>query len=137
MNLSEPKIRHFFVYGTLCRGQCREKLWPERPLRVTPAWTRGTLYGRSDYPAMRPGGDRVNGECWEFEISEVPRVLHVLDQIEGTNQPGSPNLYDRVIVEAFPANSPGTIIEAFGYHYACDPEPHGFERIRGDEIRWP
>ncbi|TWT92585.1 gamma-glutamylcyclotransferase family protein [Neorhodopirellula pilleata] len=135
------EIRHFFVYGTLCRGQCRANLWPARPLRITPAWTTGQLYGRADYPAMRPGTDRVNGECWEFDAAEMPLVIRTLDEIEGTNQPGERNLYDRVVTQVRLLEGSETLIPAFGYHYATDPLADGFHRIVpiGAEsgVRWP
>jgi len=138
---SMQKIQHFFVYGTLCRGQCRERLWPARPIRVVPAWTTGHLYGREDYPAMRPGADRVLGECWEFEASEMPLVIRTLDEIEGTNQPGEANLYDRVITQAHFVAGPETTIPAFGYHYAINPIADGFHRILPADaetgVRWP
>ncbi|SMP76547.1 Gamma-glutamyl cyclotransferase, AIG2-like [Neorhodopirellula lusitana] len=94
-------IKAFFVYGTLCRGQCREHLWPARPIRIVEAWTYGTLYGRADYPAMRSGTDKVAGEYWSFDPKDMSRVIAALDEIEGTHQVGQPNLYDRVIIDVY------------------------------------
>lgn len=155
MNSAESQISSFFVYGTLCRGQCRANLWPVQPQQVVSAWVFGELFGRNDYPAMRPGGDRIAGECWQFDQNEVPKVIRALDVIEGTNQPNMANLYDRVTLEAFPmeqsgdkvthfgSQSPvlGSGIPAYGYHYAIDPREHRFHRIppRTEDglSRWP
>lgn len=91
---------------------------------------------------MRPGGDRIAGECWQFEPSDIPEVVRALDIIEETNQPGAANLYDRVTLEVFEiesgAVSQGT--QAYAYHFATDPLQSGFERIdpSGDGwCRWP
>lgn len=92
------RLEYVFVYGTLKRGQCREDLWPRAPVSVAPAWTLGSLFDLGPYPALLGGNDRVLGELWSFEPSEMPAVLAVLDQIEGTNQPGQSNEYDRVQV---------------------------------------
>ena len=79
-----PVIRAVFVYGTLKTGQCRANRWPLEPLSIHPAWTRGTLYGRDDYPAMTEGADRVLGELWQFAETQMELVLKRLDEIEGT-----------------------------------------------------
>lgn len=141
-------ITRFFVYGTLCRGQCREKCWPLEPLEITPAWTFGTLYGRADYPAMRPGNDRVMGECWRFDAAAIAEVRMVLDEIEVTDQPGIPNLYDVVAVEVFTLASVDQPVTASSdriglaqaYHYSNPPEQDGFIKITpfvGHIVRWP
>jgi len=142
----------FFVYGTLCRGQCRQHCWPKTPDWIASAWVRGTLFGRQDYPSLRPGDDRVLGECWAFPESDSESVLNVLDAIEGTNQPGQPNLYDRVQMEVHlletPSWRPGSqarpphtdSVAAFGYHYATDPTEDGFRPMHPDStgvVRWP
>lgn len=134
-------ITRFFVYGTLCRDQCREHCWPVRPKNVFAAWVFGSIHGRADYPAMRPGDDRVAGECWEFETSDMPAVVHALDIVEGTDQPGIPNLYDRVTVEVFSPIVSDPSVWAYGYHYATDPAEDGFVKIAADAktgyARWP
>ncbi|WDQ16821.1 gamma-glutamylcyclotransferase family protein [Rhodopirellula sp. P2] len=143
----------YFVYGTLCRGQCRQHCWPITPLAVHPAWVQGTLFGREDYPALRPGNQRVGGECWFFSKPDAQRVTAVLDEIEVTNQPGHPNLYDRVELQANlvapshqkPVNQvglPQTWV-ASAYHYATDPLRDGFDRLTereteyGTLVLWP
>ncbi|TWU16167.1 gamma-glutamylcyclotransferase family protein [Allorhodopirellula heiligendammensis] len=148
--MSQPavSIDRFFVYGTLCRGQCREKCWPCQPLEITPGWTLGTLYGRADYPAMRPGNDRVRGECWRFDAGDLERVRTVLNQIEVTDQPGVPNLYDAVSVNVYRIDSieQDELLEADcigvaqAYHYSIPPERDGFVKLTpksSREISWP
>lgn len=141
-------IDSFFVYGTLCRGQCRERCWPHPPIAVTPGWVCGALYGRSDYPALTVGDDRVQGELWQFERVYLAEVLKVIDAVEGTHQPGTANLYDRVVVEVYRSDSidqseitsDDCIGKAWGYHYATPPELDGFVRIRPNVtqcVRWP
>lgn len=130
-------ISHVFVYGTLKRGQCRGKMWPAEPISVVAAWTRGALFGRHDYPAMMPGDDRVLGELWQFDESDMETVMRVLDHIEGTNQEGRPDLYVRAIVEAFDRDG-NSIASANAYHYGTDPLLDGFHRIKADVyVQWP
>lgn len=141
MNATEQtSTASVFVYGTLKRDQCRGHLWPARPISVVAAWTRGVLMGRADYPAMVPGDDRVLGEVWTFDDRDMPEVLRVLDEIEGTNQPGYADLYVRVVVETFDQNG-SPLGPANAYHYAGDPAGDGFIRItpesEGDGVSWP
>ena len=136
------RIDAVFVYGTLKQGQCRAPMWPATPREIVPAWVRGQLFGRSDYPALRKGNDRVRGELWRFSPEDMPRVLETLDEIEGTNQPGEPDLYHREQVEVFDLQgvSLGT---AHTYLYATDPLLDGFDAIEADpestesEVSWP
>ncbi|MEM8735743.1 MAG: gamma-glutamylcyclotransferase family protein [Planctomycetota bacterium] len=87
----------FFVYGTLKTGQVRENNWPVKPLRVEQAWTLGRLYDTGPYPALLQGQDRVAGQLWTFAPDTIAMVVERLDQIEGTNQVGQRNDYDRAI----------------------------------------
>ncbi len=104
-----------FVYGTLKRGQCRERSWPRQPLSVEPAWTLGRLYDLGPYPALVAGDDRVRGELWRFAAEDLPETLRVLDGIEGfRNQPG--DLYRRVVAECM--TKAGQVANAFTYRYA-------------------
>ena len=129
-------ISSIFVYGTLKRGQCRGAMWPVEPLQVSDVYTHGTLFDRHDYPAMTSGTDRVAGERWDFHPEQIPRVLEVLDAIEGANQPGLPDLYRRVVVatwelfqdaEAYPEK--GRSRAAYTYHYCREPLDEGFTRV--------
>jgi len=92
---SEPTA--IFVYGTLKRGQERERCWPRRPVAIEPATVRGALFDLGPYPALVEGDDTVGGELWQFAPVDMPPTLAALDQVEGSA--GKPNdLYRRVIV---------------------------------------
>lgn len=117
-----------FVYGTLKRGQCRHHLWPHEPVTISEAWIRGSLYGRADYPALRTGNDRVQGELWQFAETHLSDTLSTLDEIEGTNQPGSPDLYSRKSVETYDLTGK-CLGPSYCYFYVRDPEQDGFHRI--------
>lgn len=92
------KLEHVFVYGTLKQGECRELCWPRVALNIESAWTLGALIDLGPYPALLVGCDRVLGELWSFDPQDIAIVFEHLDRIEGTNQPGMPNEYDRVCV---------------------------------------
>ena len=129
-----------FVYGTLKRDQCRCRLWPAEPVSVQQAWSRGTLFGRQDYPAMTAGEDRVLGELWKFRERDLPRVLDALDQIEGTNLVGQEDLYRRAVVETWSLDDQ-LLENAYVYHYATDPCVDGFAELRPADthsfVQWP
>lgn len=132
-------IHAVFVYGTLKRGQCRGGLWPAEPVSVRDAWIHGNLFSRGDYPALTAGQDRVVGELWSFRPSYIGQVLQTIDQIEGTNQPGQPDLYVRVAVETWDFDRQ-RLEQAYTYRYATDPTDDGFVMLRPDEnglVRWP
>lgn len=108
-----PQV-HFFVYGTLKSGQCREKCWPVRPLEIRRAWIFGRLYDLGAYPALWVPLDRessiqpeerVAGQLWSFHIDDFRELVGVLDVIEGTGQPGQPDEYYRL-------EMPVTILES-------------------------
>ena len=105
-----------FVYGTLKTGQERERQWPVPPLAVRRAWTLGRLYDLGPYPALIPGDDRVLGELWTIAAASIAETISVLDEIEGTNQAGLANEYDRVAVEVFLPD--GAQERALIYHFA-------------------
>lgn len=85
-----------FVYGTLKRGQVRERCWPHQPLAVEPATVRGALYDLGRYPALVPGDDVVAGELWCIAEEHLEDTLTELDRVEG--HAGEPDdLYWRVV----------------------------------------
>lgn len=102
MSTSDPRpnspLEHIFVYGTLKRGECREGCWPRIAANIRPAWTSGSLVDLGPYPALIAGHDHVRGELWSFHPADVEAVLHRLDQVEVTDQPGLVNEYDRIRV---------------------------------------
>ena len=138
--LCKPMITSVFAYGTLKRGQCRDKCWPAKPIRVSTVWTFGSLFARDDYPAMLAGDDHVLGECWEFEPAVMERVLRRLDEVEWTNQPGQPDLYHRVTIEVFDLDG-RPFSTAYGYQYATNPLNDGFvlmvPKSTGGYVAWP
>jgi len=119
---------NLFVYGTLKRGECRESMWPRQPSNIWVAYVRATLFDLGPYPAIRveetedAGAtdelDWVRGEVWSFNENDLPETLSVLDEIEGTNQPGSYNLYDHVAVRCYDDIHCETFIGALAYQYS-------------------
>jgi gamma-glutamylcyclotransferase (GGCT)/AIG2-like uncharacterized protein YtfP len=86
-----------FVYGTLKRGQERERCWPRRPIAVELATVCGAIFDLGPYPALVEGDDTVAGELWQFAPDDMPATLAALDQVE--EFAGKPDdLYRRVIV---------------------------------------
>jgi gamma-glutamylcyclotransferase (GGCT)/AIG2-like uncharacterized protein YtfP len=93
-----------FVYGTLQRGQVRERCWPRQPVAIESATVRGALYDLGPYPALVPGNDTVGGELWHIAPADMAVTLAALDHVEG--YAGRPDdLYRRVIVECQTASA--------------------------------
>ncbi|TWU66393.1 MULTISPECIES: gamma-glutamylcyclotransferase [Crateriforma] len=127
-----------FVYGTLKKGQCRESCWPLQPESIQDASIRANLFDREDYPALGQGENTVVGQLWTFQDDDIDKVIHALDKVEGAEQPGSPDLYHRVIVEAYDDQG-GSLGYAYTYMYANDPTEDGFQPMTPDasgKIEW-
>ena len=103
-----------FVYGTLQRGEVRERCWPRPPISVEAATVRGALYDLGPYPALVTGDDTVAGELWRIAPGDMAATLAALDRVEGFAG-SSDDLYRRVIVEC-QAAAGGT--PAWTYHLA-------------------
>jgi gamma-glutamylcyclotransferase (GGCT)/AIG2-like uncharacterized protein YtfP len=115
-----------FVYGTLQRGQLRDRLWPCPAERILVARVRGTLYDLGPYPALIAGTDWVQGERWELPPRAMPRVLEVLDGIEGfANR--SDDLYRRVQLDCL--DETGQTRTAFAYLFARPDALQATDRI--------
>lgn len=116
--MNDDELRNataIFVYGTLKRGELRERMWPRPAIRVVAAETLGTLYDLGAYPGLRPGKDRVRGELWFIAAADLEVTLRVLDGIEGYR--GEPtDLYTRLTV-ACHSLPEGEVHEALTYHY--------------------
>ncbi|OYP36583.1 gamma-glutamylcyclotransferase [Rhodopirellula sp. MGV] len=144
--MSSQRITQVFVYGTLKRGECREHAWPVSPKSVHPAWIRAALFGRHDYPAIVAGGNRVVGELWSFDFDEMPQVLEVLDEIEGTTTNSSDDLYHRQTVAVFQSNPHAISADsdepadamAYSYFYNQDLTADGFklQPVDGGVQQW-
>jgi gamma-glutamylcyclotransferase (GGCT)/AIG2-like uncharacterized protein YtfP len=122
MKVPNAMICDFFVYGTLKRGECRETMWPRKPRSIRVGFVRGWLFDLGPYPAMwcavdepveqdgaeQDGAEQdglacdwIQGELWSFDQDDVAATIEELDQIEDTNQPHTPNLYDQILVRVY------------------------------------
>jgi gamma-glutamylcyclotransferase (GGCT)/AIG2-like uncharacterized protein YtfP len=95
---------------------------------------------------MKAGSDRVVGEVWRYQTSNLDRVLQVLDQIEGANQSDSVDLYSRVITEVWIQDQSDAFTESFvsggtasTYFYAGDPLEDEFTKLSNNKgyVSWP
>jgi gamma-glutamylcyclotransferase (GGCT)/AIG2-like uncharacterized protein YtfP len=126
MKTSIPIITNVFVYGTLKRGQCREKMWPRAPLSIRPGFVRGWLFDLGPYPGMWCADclesdckqcdcdshdqderqcDWVEGEIWSLAKQDMAATIEELDEIEETNQPQVANQYDQILVRVYDSPS--------------------------------
>jgi gamma-glutamylcyclotransferase (GGCT)/AIG2-like uncharacterized protein YtfP len=139
MSVSPSRPNHVFVYGTLKRGQCREKCWPRAALRVDEGTIRAALYDLGPYPAVGPGDDCIVGEAWELAASDLEPTLDALDEVEGYSgdEAGAGNLYVRRMVEVELFN--GRRVAAWTYFLADEQKLVAFERVspeRDGLCRW-
>lgn len=117
-------ITRVFVYGTLQQHQVRGNLWPQPPLAVEPAYTRGMLFDLGPYPALDctdsgpDQGDGIAGELWTFCEAHLPETLAALDRIEECNQGGA-NLYDLCLVRAYPFPKAADSVLAYAYQFSA------------------
>ncbi|MFO0819092.1 MAG: gamma-glutamylcyclotransferase family protein [Pirellulales bacterium] len=120
-------IDAIFVYGTLKRGQVRERCWPRAPVRVVAAVMRGELHDLGPYPALIPGDDRVLGELWFLRAEDVAESLRVLDEVEcyGIDDV---DLYVRRVVECEELES-SERHSAFVYHLANENDARAHPRV--------
>ena len=132
MNESLP----VFVYGTLKRGEERERLWPNKPRKVEIATTLGKLYDLGPYPGLVEGDDVVEGELWHLAPEDVDETLRALDAVEGFLPEGT-NLFERRVVKC--RNAAGQMLKAYAYFYAQPANLAGKTALRsgGDGcVRW-
>lgn len=124
---------HIFVYGTLQRGQCRERCWPHAPLRIDEGTIRATLYDLGPYPAIGPGDDLVRGEIWEFAAGQMADTLRILDEVEGYNQSGG-DLYVRRLVTC--RLESGVEVVAWSYYFGDADRLPASRRIKPGQQPW-
>ena len=126
-----------FVYGTLQRGQSRERCWPRRPLRIEAASVRGALYDLGPYPALTDGDDVVSGEVWHVAPEDISVTLAELDRVEGCGGRAD-DLYHRVTITCQTAAGS---VSAWVYRYARVQELKPNQRIAPNpstgQCRWP
>jgi len=152
-------ITDLFAYGTLKRGECRESMWPKKPIRVREAFIRARLYDIGPYPAIRidepdepdeldepdkadepddatlgdDSLDWIAGELWSFEPDDVLPTIAVLDEIEQTNQRGYDNLYDHILVRAYERPNAGPSFLALVYQWSRPRSVDHPQRLRPRE----
>ena len=124
----------FFVYGTLKRGQSNYPLIEEAVRGMVPATIRGRLYDVGPFPALAEGDEAVRGEVLVVDPVELPRLLSVLDELEGY-LPSDPagSMYVRRAVVA--AADDGGEVAAYAYFYNRDPV--GLRHLPGGDWRGP
>jgi gamma-glutamylcyclotransferase (GGCT)/AIG2-like uncharacterized protein YtfP len=132
-----PGTCSIFVYGTLQRGQCRERCWPRQPLHIEAATVQGSLYDLGSYPALADGEDCIAGELWHLAESDMPETLFELDRVEGFRGRAS-DLYQRVTITCQTAAGP---VSAWTYRFAWLEQLKPSQRILPDpasgQCRWP
>jgi gamma-glutamylcyclotransferase (GGCT)/AIG2-like uncharacterized protein YtfP len=103
---NEPQsflIPRLFTYGSLMRGECRNKcLFPDKVRLARSAVVRGVLLDLGSYPGMIAGGDecsQVLGEICDLDSqAETIRELDQLEGFEGYGKEGS--RFTRAIITA-------------------------------------
>ena len=104
----------FFVYGTLMRGQERERFWPHLASSIETAFAQGALHHLGPYPAMVAGESWVCGELWTIEQQHLEATLRALDEVEDFDQ-GGVDLFKRTIIDC--RIESGRQIRAYAYFY--------------------
>lgn len=154
-------VTNVFVYGTLKRGQCREKMWPRSPLSIRPGYVRAWLFDLGPYPAIwcadcdEVGGetcgnapcpcDWVEGEIWSLAKDDLAITIDELDEIEETNQPHTCNQYDQILVRVYQSpdshSDATSSVLALTYQFSRLSDIGGDRRIHppegGKVVCWP
>ncbi len=124
-----------FVYGTLKRGEVRERCWPRKPVAIDEANVRGALYDLGPYPGLVDGDDVVAGEVWRFAEADMQATLRALDEIEGFRKCENDE-YRRAVITCDTAVAQ---VKAWTYLYARIEELQASRRVKSDEAgvcRW-
>lgn len=116
----QPKA--FFVYGTLKSGHLRGNAWPCKPLSVEPAIVQANLYDLGPYPAIVPGKGWVLGELWTFLEEDMAETILVLDRVEGYQELGKGNEYERKVVETEVHSVTGAQFQKAFAYFAANPK---------------
>ncbi len=133
-----PTEKHLpiFVYGTLKRGEVRERMWPRGAVLIEEATARGRLFDLGSYPALADGDDVIRGELWHVREEDLPVTLDSLDAIEcyGNEEV---DLYVRRIIECRTLG--GDVRRAYTYLFANPDELDGVLVVMPDDdgfCRW-
>jgi gamma-glutamylcyclotransferase (GGCT)/AIG2-like uncharacterized protein YtfP len=129
----EQAVHHLFAYGTLMRGQSRERYWPHAPVRIDRAVIRAALYDLGPYPAIGPGDDLVRGEVWQIRPDQIVDTLGALDEVEGFAG-SEDDLYVRRLVHS--QLDDGRRLLAWTYYYANLPQLNESRRIAVGPHGW-
>jgi gamma-glutamylcyclotransferase (GGCT)/AIG2-like uncharacterized protein YtfP len=115
-----------FVYGTLRPGQKYHYLIEKHVVKAVPAFAEGKLYHLLEgYPALllekraaqAENGMRIRGDL--LEISDLGKVLPILDELEDYYGPGDPrNLYERITLPVFTGD--GTAMSGIAYVFPSE-----------------
>ncbi|MBC8351848.1 MAG: gamma-glutamylcyclotransferase [Planctomycetes bacterium] len=108
-------VNAIFVYGTLQRGEQRERCWPRKPSQIEWGAIQGELRDLGEYPALVIGESLILGELWSFVEADIEATLAMLDEIEGYSQDDD-DLYVREVVAC--RTLQGEARQAFTYRYA-------------------
>lgn len=119
-----------FVYGTLQRGEVRERMWPRGARRIETGMIRGRLYDLGPYPALTTGDDLVRGELWHVAPEDLQVTLDALDAIECYGH-DDVDLYVRRIVAVRREN--GQTVDAYTYFFANPDELAKYPVVRPND----
>lgn len=109
-------LRTLFVYGTLKRGESHHSLVERCVRSIRRASVPGRLLDVGDFPALIDGEGRAYGELFEFDALDVPRILELVDRLEGF-LPGDEvtSLFERRVVQV--TTEDGSVHAAYAYLY--------------------
>jgi gamma-glutamylcyclotransferase (GGCT)/AIG2-like uncharacterized protein YtfP len=113
--------RGYFVYGTLRPGGRYWRNVSGYVEHYEPGYLEGFALHHlpEGYPAIVAStGQKVFGDLLFVRSRCESLVLDILDEIEGCNQPGRANLYDRIKVDVKRLRASGAVIIADTYVYA-------------------
>lgn len=106
---------YLFVYGTLLEGESNHAVLGHSCCVHKDCWVYGKLYNTGlGYPVIeldRSETHRVYGELYEITSHQLIEV----DKLEGYQQPGQPNLYDRVQEKVYVQGQTAVFQEALLY----------------------
>ena len=91
-------IDSMFVYGTLRKQECREKIMNEISYYLKNITIRAKMYDIGAFPAIVLDEGIVYGEI--HKIKKEPNSFHMLDLVEGFTEYGKSALYHRILINS-------------------------------------